>query len=71
MDRPKVEVADVFRRYGEAYRQNHGASMSAEQRRVMAAIEVCRTAVLGGHLERCDRCAAMNTTTSTPLERVR
>lgn len=56
MDRPKLEVADVFRRYGEAYRQNHGPSMSAEQRRVMAAIEVCRTSVLGGHLERCDQC---------------
>ena len=56
MDRPKLEVADVFRRYGDAYRQNHRASMSAEQRRVMAAIEVCRTAVLGGHLERCDQC---------------
>jgi hypothetical protein len=56
MDRPKLEVANVFRRYGEAYRQNHGASMSAEERRVMAAIEVCRTAVLGGHLERCDQC---------------
>jgi len=56
MDRPKLEVADVFRRYGDAHRQNHGASMSAEQRRVMAAIEVCRTAVLGGHLERCDQC---------------
>jgi Putative transposase/Transposase zinc-binding domain len=56
MDRPRLEVADVFRRYGEAYRQNHGASMSAEERRVMAAIEVCRTAVLGGHLERCDQC---------------
>jgi hypothetical protein len=56
MDRPKLEVADVFRRYGEAYRQNHATSISAEQRRVMAAIEVCRTAVLGGHLERCDQC---------------
>ena len=56
MDRPKLEVADVFRRYGEAYRQQHGASMSAAQRRVMTAIEVCRTAVLGGHLERCDQC---------------
>jgi Putative transposase/Transposase zinc-binding domain len=56
MDRPKLEVADVFRRYGKAYRQNHGASMSAEERRVMAAIEVCRTAILGGHLERCDQC---------------
>ena len=56
MDRPKLEVADVFRRYGEAYRQEHGASMSVGQRRVMTAIEVCRTAVLGGHLERCDQC---------------
>ena len=56
MDRPKLEVADVFRRYGEAYREQHGASMSTGQRRVMNAIEVCRTAVLGGHLERCDQC---------------
>ena len=56
MDRPKLEVADVFRRYGEAYREQHGASMSTAQRRVMTAIEVCRTAALGGHLERCDEC---------------
>ena len=56
MDRPKLEVADVFRRYGEAYCKRHGASMSTGQRRVMTAIEVCRTAVLGGHLERCDDC---------------
>jgi hypothetical protein len=56
MERPTLEVADVFRRYGEFYRHMHGASMSGEQRRVMAAVEVCRTAVLGGHLERCDEC---------------
>lgn len=56
MDRPKLEVADIFRCYGQAYRQEHGASMSAAQRRVMTAIEVCRTAALGGHLERCDQC---------------
>jgi hypothetical protein len=56
MDRPKLEVADVLRRYGEAYREQHGASMSTGQRRVMTAIEVCRTAALGGHLERCDEC---------------
>jgi len=49
-------VADVFRRYGEAYRQQHGASLSSGQRRVMSAIEVCRTATLGGHQERCDQC---------------
>src|ERR1700732_4469615 len=55
MNRPKLEVADIFRRYGEAYRQNYGAPLSMAQRRVMTAIEVCRTAALGGHLERCDR----------------
>ena len=56
MDRPKLEVADVFRRYGEAYREQHGASMSTGQRRVMTAIEVCRTAALGSHREHCDQC---------------
>jgi Putative transposase/Transposase zinc-binding domain len=56
MDRPTWEVADVFRRYGETYRNEYGASMSEAQRRVMTAIEVCRTAALGGHLERCDQC---------------
>jgi hypothetical protein len=56
VDRPRLEVADIFRRYGEAYRQQHGAPLSPAQRRVMTAIEVCRTAALGGHLERCDQC---------------
>lgn len=56
MERPKLEVADIFRRYGEAYRKKHGASMSTAQRRVMTAIEVCRTAALGGQIEQCDQC---------------
>jgi hypothetical protein len=56
MDRPKIEVADIFRRYGEVYRKDHDASLSTAQRRVMSAIELCRTAVLGGHIEQCDRC---------------
>ncbi len=56
MERPKLEVADVFRHYGAAYRQAHDASLSLAQRRVMTAIEVCRTAALGGHVERCDAC---------------
>jgi Putative transposase/Transposase zinc-binding domain len=56
MDRPKPEVADVLRRYGEAYRQEHDAALSTVQRRVMSAIEVCRTAALGGHVEQCDQC---------------
>jgi hypothetical protein len=56
MDRPKLEVADIFRRYGEAYREKHGGSMSTAQRRVMTAIEVCRTAALGRQIEQCDEC---------------
>ena len=56
MERQKLAVADVFRRYGAAYRQAHDASLSLGQRRVMTAIEVCRTAALGGHVERCDAC---------------
>jgi hypothetical protein len=56
MDRPKLEVADIFRRYGKTYREKHGASMSTAQRRVMTAIEVCRTAALGGQIEQCDQC---------------
>src|SRR6266699_5833028 len=56
VERPKLEVADVFRRYGAAYRQQHAGSLSRGQRRVMSAIELCRTAALGGHLEECDSC---------------
>jgi hypothetical protein len=56
MDRPTLEVADVFRRYGDAYRQEAGPSLSSAQRRVMTAIETCRTAALGGHVEACDAC---------------
>jgi len=56
MERPKLEVADVFRRYGSAYRQQHAGSLSRGQRRVMSAIALCRPAALGGHLEQCDSC---------------
>ena len=56
MERPSFEVADVFRQYGGAYRQEHGDALSSAQRRVMHAIEVCRTAALGGHVEECDEC---------------
>jgi len=54
MERPSFEVADVFRRYGGEYRQAHGDFLSPAQRRVMRAIEVCRTAARGGHVEECD-----------------
>jgi hypothetical protein len=56
MDKPRLEVADVFREHGQSYRQVYGSSMSVEQWRVMRAIELCRTAALGGHVDRCDQC---------------
>jgi hypothetical protein len=56
MDRPTLRVADVFRRYGDRYRDQAGPSLSMAQRRVMTAIEDCRTARLGGHVEQCDGC---------------
>ena len=51
-----LEVADIFRQIGPAYRQEHADSLSRGQRRVMSAIERCRTAALGGHVEQCDAC---------------
>jgi hypothetical protein len=56
MDRPTLEVADVFRRYGDTYRDRAGLALSTAQGRVMTAIERCRTAALGGHVEACDAC---------------
>jgi hypothetical protein len=44
-----LEVADVFRRHGDAYRRAHDAHLSRIERRVMSAIELCRTAALGGY----------------------
>jgi Putative transposase/Transposase zinc-binding domain len=52
-----LEVADLFRRFGPGYRHAHAEGLSRAQRRVMSAIELCRTAALGGHVERCDTCA--------------
>jgi hypothetical protein len=57
MSRPKLEVADIFRRHGAAWRTANKTHLSLAQRRVMTAIEICRTAVLGGHVERCEDCA--------------
>jgi len=56
MSRPALEVADIFRQVGPAYRATHHGALSYQQLRVMRAIEVCRTAALGGHAEECDRC---------------
>lgn len=52
--RPKYEVADIFRLYGEQYKTTH--TMLPEQRKAMAAIMACRTALLGGHKEICNHC---------------
>lgn len=54
MARPPLEVADIFRAYGDQYRQTHPCSK--EQLAVMHAIEICRTAALGGRVRVCDRC---------------
>ena len=51
-----LEVADIFRRFGPAYRQTHAASLGRGQLRAMSAIELCRTAALGAHVEQCDAC---------------
>jgi Putative transposase/Transposase zinc-binding domain len=51
-----LEVAEIFRRFAPAYRQAHAAALSRAQLRAMSAIERCRTAALGGHVEQCDAC---------------
>jgi hypothetical protein len=56
VSREGLEVADVFRHFGPAFRNQHGASLSAARRRAMTAIESCRAAALGGHVDRCDEC---------------
>ncbi len=50
----RPELADIFRHYGERYRKTH--CLPAAHRKVMRAVEVCRTAELGGHLKQCDTC---------------
>ena len=54
--RPAFELADVFRRHGETYAQLNAGHLGRVERRVTAAIAACRTAALGGHVERCDDC---------------
>src|SRR5260370_33495725 len=56
MARPLLELADVFRLFGAAFRRVYGHVLSLAARRVMSAVETCRTAALGGHVDRCDAC---------------
>ena len=56
MSRPKLEVADIFRAHGDAYRKAHAGHLNLPQLKVMSAIETCRTEALGGHVTACTKC---------------
>jgi hypothetical protein len=56
MSRPALEVADIFRDHGAAWRSANAGHLSLDQLKVMSAIERCRTAALGGHVARCEDC---------------
>jgi hypothetical protein len=57
VSRPAVELSDIFRRRGPAWRDAHAGHVSLGQLKVMSAIERCRTMALGGHVDRCESCA--------------
>jgi hypothetical protein len=57
VSRPALEVADIFRGHGAAWRAANAGHVSLGQLKVMTAIERCRTAALGGHVERCENCS--------------
>ena len=56
MSRTGLEVADIFHRHGAAWRRANAGHLSLGQLKVMSAIENCRSAALGGHVERCEDC---------------
>jgi len=56
MSRPELEVADIFRHHGDAYREDNAGHLSLDQLKVIGAVRSCRTAALGGHVERCAGC---------------
>src|SRR5213595_2557986 len=58
MGRPALEIADIFRTHGPAWRQAQHGHLSLGQLKVMSAIEQCRSAALGGHVLRCEKCGA-------------
>jgi hypothetical protein len=61
MARPELEVADIFRNHGAAWRRANAGHVSLGQLKVMSAIERCRTAALGGHVARCENEACRHT----------
>ena len=56
MTRPTLEVADILRACGSSFLERHGSHLASQHRKVMDAIVRCRTAALGGHLDRCSGC---------------
>jgi hypothetical protein len=54
--RPKLEIAEIFRAHGPAWRQANAGHVSLSQLKVMSAIETCRTEALGGHVAGCAKC---------------
>lgn len=64
-----LEVADIFRHFGQLYRERHAESLCRGQLRVMNAIERCRTAALGGHVEQCDTCGHQRITYNSCRDR--
>ena len=58
MARSTLEVADIFRTHGPAWRATQRGHLSLAQLKVMSAIEQCRSAALGGHVLRCEGCGA-------------
>jgi transposase-like zinc-binding protein len=56
MKRPPIEVADIIRAVGRSFIDKHQSWLTGLHRKVLSAIERCRTAALGGHKDRCTRC---------------
>ena len=61
MTRPALEVADILRDHGPAWREANRGHVSLDQLKMMSAIERCRTAALGGHVARCENAACRHT----------
>ena len=70
MTRPALEIADIFRDHGPAWRKANAGHVSLGQLKVMSAIESCRTVALGGHVMRCEDCSyrPMKKTSNPPIQ---
>ena len=66
----RLEVADVFRRHGDAYRLAHVGHISRVEKKIMGAIVACRTPALGGHVEACDDCGVVRVAYALNLSRL-